>query len=269
MMTSGKKIISSKSVRQPTVTNFVKVILRFSIRLHRFFKRALLNAYHEIIRNRMFEAIYPGLRLGKGSRIIGPKIFGILFANLDKIDFPKLTILGSVNIGSNVLITISKLGSLEMHNQIYILDHCKIEVPSQGRVLIKQGSTIERFCTIAGTVTVEDNCILAPRVFVSTGVHYFDGPAGLTIRELDNIQKNNLSQAEIKLGPSAFLGVGSTILPGCVLGTRSVVGAGAVVTRSFTNGFEVIGGVPAKVLRKVSTIKKTQTKTVNKENFYT
>ena len=43
----------------------------------------------------------------------------------------------------------------------------------------------------------------------------------------------------------------SVILPGVVLGPHTVVAAGAVVTKSFEEGYCVIGGTPAKMIKKI------------------
>ena len=41
----------------------------------------------------------------------------------------------------------------------------------------------------------------------------------------------------------------SVILPGVKLGTRTIVAAGSVVTKSFPEGYCVIAGSPAKIIR--------------------
>ena len=46
-----------------------------------------------------------------------------------------------------------------------------------------------------------------------------------------------------------WIGQGAVILPGVRLGKRTIVGANAVVTRSFPDGFCVIAGNPAKVIK--------------------
>ena len=43
----------------------------------------------------------------------------------------------------------------------------------------------------------------------------------------------------------------AVILPGVELGEKTVVGAGAVVTKSFKEGHCVIGGNPAKLIKKL------------------
>lgn len=51
---------------------------------------------------------------------------------------------------------------------------------------------------------------------------------------------------KIKIGDHCFIGAKSILLPGVVLGERTIVGAGSVVTKSFPQGNIVIAGNPAK-----------------------
>jgi acetyltransferase-like isoleucine patch superfamily enzyme len=55
----------------------------------------------------------------------------------------------------------------------------------------------------------------------------------------------------IKIGDNVWLGANSVILPGVEIGDHTVVAAGAVVTRSFTKGNCILGGVPAKIVKKL------------------
>ena len=55
----------------------------------------------------------------------------------------------------------------------------------------------------------------------------------------------------IIIGDYSWIGMNSVVLAGVVLGTRTVVAAGSVVTKSFPEGFCVIGGVPAKIIKKL------------------
>ena len=57
----------------------------------------------------------------------------------------------------------------------------------------------------------------------------------------------------IKIGNHCWLAANSVILPGVELGNNVIVGAGAVVTKSFEKD-SIIGGVPAKLIRKDNNI---------------
>ncbi len=62
-------------------------------------------------------------------------------------------------------------------------------------------------------------------------------------------QKHSEHQ-EVTIGEYCWIGMNAVILPGVSLGDFTVVGAGSVVTKSFPEGYCVIGGNPAKIIRK-------------------
>lgn len=55
----------------------------------------------------------------------------------------------------------------------------------------------------------------------------------------------------IRLGNYCWIGMNSVILPGVTLGPYTIVGAGSVVTKSFSEGYQVIGGNPARTIRQL------------------
>lgn len=59
------------------------------------------------------------------------------------------------------------------------------------------------------------------------------------------VARDYAGKAGITIGDRCWLGVQSTLLPGVELGTDCIVGAGAVVTRSWPS-FSTLGGVPAR-----------------------
>lgn len=61
----------------------------------------------------------------------------------------------------------------------------------------------------------------------------------------------HLEAKDVVLGEECWIGSNAVILPGVVLGKHTVVGAGAVVTKSFEDGWCVIGGVPAKIIKNI------------------
>lgn len=54
---------------------------------------------------------------------------------------------------------------------------------------------------------------------------------------------------QVKIGNYCWIGMGAIILPGVELGDFCIVAAGAMVTKSFPEGYCVIGGNPAKKMK--------------------
>lgn len=53
----------------------------------------------------------------------------------------------------------------------------------------------------------------------------------------------------VNIGNDVWIGHGATIMAGVTIGDGSVIGAGAVVTKD-VNPFEIVAGVPSKLIRK-------------------
>ncbi len=56
---------------------------------------------------------------------------------------------------------------------------------------------------------------------------------------------------EVRIDDYCWIGMNAVILPGVHLGPRTIVGAGAVVTKSFPDGYCVIAGNPAKEIKQL------------------
>ena len=59
-------------------------------------------------------------------------------------------------------------------------------------------------------------------------------------------------ETPVHIGRYCWLGAGVVITPGVFLGDYTIVGANSVVTKSFPDGFQIIAGVPAKVIKKLN-----------------
>lgn len=66
-----------------------------------------------------------------------------------------------------------------------------------------------------------------------------------------SLQTNKQGCAPISIGHHCFVGTRSIILPGAKLPDQSVLGAGAVLKKVFTESFALYGGVPAKFIKKM------------------
>lgn len=78
----------------------------------------------------------------------------------------------------------------------------------------------------------------APNITIVTGNH-------------DLLNREKYLKKDIKIGRNCWLAAGCVILPGVEIGDNVTVAANAVVNKSFPSNV-VIGGVPAKLLKKVN-----------------
>lgn len=89
-----------------------------------------------------------------------------------------------------------------------------------------------------GKVTIGDYTQIGPNVNIISANH--------KVQDL----REHLPQT-VTIGRYSWLGAGSTVLPGVMLGDFTIVGAGSVVTKPFPEGYVVIAGNPARVIRKL------------------
>lgn len=88
-------------------------------------------------------------------------------------------------------------------------------------------------------VTIESNVCISQQVYLCTGSHNFDVPSF------------DLIVQPIYIGSGSWLAARVTVLAGVTIGAGSMCAAGAVVHRSIEDS-SIVGGVPARVIRKLS-----------------
>lgn len=88
---------------------------------------------------------------------------------------------------------------------------------------------------------------------IEIGVNVRIGPGVKLISANHNIYDYDIheKQSPIIIGNNCWLGANIVILPGVKLGEHTIVAAGAVVTESFQTGDCIIGGVPARIIKKI------------------
>jgi acetyltransferase-like isoleucine patch superfamily enzyme len=62
----------------------------------------------------------------------------------------------------------------------------------------------------------------------------------------------HLPAPPIRIGSHCWVGMNAVILPGVQLGDYTIVGAGNVVTKSFPEGYCVVAGNPAKLIKRLT-----------------
>lgn len=90
-----------------------------------------------------------------------------------------------------------------------------------------------------GGVTLGDGCQIGHNVVFATLNH------GIAPTD-----RKNTYPASIVLGKNVWVGSNATILQGVTIGDNAVVAAGAVVTKDVPAN-TIVGGVPAKVIRRI------------------
>lgn len=75
----------------------------------------------------------------------------------------------------------------------------------------------------------------------------------ITHQDLDKSELRNVfpaSKNEITVKSNSYIGTNATILKGVVINEFSVVAAGSVVTKD-VSGYSIVGGVPARLIKKI------------------
>lgn len=90
-----------------------------------------------------------------------------------------------------------------------------------------------------GGITIEDDVQIGPRVNLTSENHPLDPSDRTTVLLQPIVIKRN-----------AWIGAGTTILPGVTIGENSIVAAGAVVSRDVPPN-TVVAGVPARIVKQL------------------
>lgn len=155
----------------------------------------------------------------------------------------------SVFIGHGVLINaVSKRGmSIGANSTIddNAILRCSGVLRNLGEgICVGSGTSIGAFNFLhgGGGITIGDNCLLGPYVSIYSENHVFANP-NVPIRLQGEERK------PVVIGNDVWVGSGSTILAGVEIGSGAVIAAGSVVTRNVPP-YHIVGGVPAKIIKK-------------------
>jgi len=133
------------------------------------------------------------------------------------------------------------------------------------RRILRQNAAVKWAVHHTATIHNPEKIVRGKEVYPgdSPGV-YINALNGVSIGDYTNIGPNvgiisanhdfvnNEAHAEtapINIGSYCWLGMGAVVLPGVTLADFTIVGAGAIVTKSFPEGYCVIAGNPARIIK--------------------
>jgi len=120
-------------------------------------------------------------------------------------------------------------------NKCYFGDGSRLEVGNR--------SQLGQNARLGGSIKIGDDVLMGPDVVMMAISHRFDRI------DIPINQQGSTEEKPIEIGNDVWIGTRVIILPGVKIGDHSIIGAGAVVTKSFPP-YSIIGGVPAKLIKK-------------------
>lgn len=145
---------------------------------------------------------------------------------------PGVHVVGSSNIFLGAGVVIQRNGAIYTRpgSRLVIGDGCRI------------GTDV--VVSVAESVTLGHDVLLAPRCYISDHNHQFADPT------VPVMHQGMTAPAPVSIGDGSWLGINVCVLAGVALGRNCVVAANSVVTTSFPDA-SVIGGAPARLLHAV------------------
>ena len=172
-----------------------------------------------------------------------------VFARLNQISFAH----GS-KFNHNVRIQLGENANFNVAESCWV--EYGVEIQSDTLIEIGQGTTIQRNCSLNGSIKIGELCIFAPNVFLSSGSHIFKAWPEMAIRHQEKkyhsmsreLRPSGFEDKPVKIGDDCWLGVNVVIMPGVEVGKGSIIGANSVVTKSIPP-YSIVVGIPGKVVK--------------------
>lgn len=90
-----------------------------------------------------------------------------------------------------------------------------------------------------GKIYIGDYTIVAPNVGIISANH-----------EITDYRKHK--EGIVKIGSYCWIGMNAVVMPNVTLGDYTIVAAGCIVTKSFEDGYCIVGGNPARVIKNLN-----------------
>lgn len=172
-------------------------------------------------------------------------------------DLKRLKFSRTTWIGKSVSIFFEKPGginqSIVLGDGVKIGHFSDLAVGYNNTIRIKDFTTLNTHCKIAGDVTIERYCLLSSNILISSGAHYATRYPHLLIRTQDaRVLSDENGKREhskpVHIEEDVWIGFGVYIKQGITVGRGAVIGANSVVLNDIPP-YEIHGGSPARKLK--------------------
>ncbi len=106
-----------------------------------------------------------------------------------------------------------------------------------------------------GTVILDDYkkiVTIGDRVAFGNNVSLIaaSGPNNSLLSNIEMVKEKYIKTLPISIGCDVWIGTGVLVLPGVSIGEKSIIGAGAVITKD-VEPYSVIAGIPGRIINKI------------------
>lgn len=170
---------------------------------------------------------------------------GVIFGRSVTIRNPHKIVIGNnVIIDENVMLDAKGLDNqgIILNDGVYIGRNTILSCKN-GDIILNKNANIGFNCEVYSLKKVEigENVLIAAYTYIIGGGH-MSSDVETPFRDQE---KHAIG---IKIGNNVWLGAKTIVMDGCNIGDNSVIGAGAVVTKSIPD-YSVAAGIPAKVIK--------------------
>lgn len=171
-----------------------------------------------------------GAILGQGVEIVG--------------ELAQIRVGPGVSIGDGARLVCSPGGSITLGAGTNIQPRAYLDTGKGGHIKLGERNSVNPYCVIYGHGGLSTGAFvrIAAHTVIIPANHVYDDPNV-------PIARQGLRKQGITIGDDVWIGAGCEILDGVTVGNGAVIAAGSVVNRS-VEPFTVVGGVPARVLKR-------------------